>query len=102
MRHSATSPQLLALLALGATSVGVFQTRAQANEEKQQIAQQQVKDVAELRAEMKAQARKQELSTLRLRITFLNGKTSLTTDEKDELEFSRELVKKLQAEALQE
>jgi hypothetical protein len=44
--------------------------------------------------------RENKIETLRLKIQFLNSKAKLTQDEKDELDFTRSLVKKLQEETL--
>lgn len=90
---------LAALAATAVMAVGAFSyflPRAEANDLKEQ----QVKDVQSVRDSIKAAERRSQLETLRLKIQFLNSKANLTEDDKNELEFSRELVKKLQAESL--
>lgn len=78
------------LLALGATSVGVFQTQAAAKEQAKQIEQKQAKSINELRAEI-AMNRVGELNTK-------EAKEPLTPTERTERELLLEQVKALQAE----
>lgn len=92
---------LAATAALAVAGFSYFQPRAEAAEQKKAMAEQQSKDVQDVRAAIKASERRQQLDNLRLKIQLLNSKAKLTADDKNELEFSRELVKKLQLEALQ-
>lgn len=55
---------------------------------------------AEAEQKQEANYAKLQLEIYREKIARLNAKPVLTSDEKDELEFTRELVKKLQLELL--
>lgn len=55
---------------------------------------------AEAEQKQEANYAKLQLEIYREKIARLNAKPTLTSDEKDELEFTRELVKKLQLELL--
>ena len=82
------------------TSLGVIIGAFLAVDHRYFLAVQAAEMKAEITKSVAQTATELRIESYRTRIMVLNGKDHLTKDEQMELDFSRELVKKLQLEAL--